>query len=610
MSEGTPNRPSGQDAASQIEPPPTTIGGIIRRLGPGLIVAGSIVGSGELIATTKTGAEAGFWLLWLILIGCVIKVFIQVEFGRYSIVNGDSTMEALNSVPGPRIDIALASAPGSRRMSGNWIVWYWFLMWLASIGQLGGIVGGVGQALAISVPLTEGGREFNEFVDHKTELSVKQGELELLDKHVQAGEPEDAARASQLKAEIAELTEWIEQANKPLLAEYGRQQWEELHAGFDLVKRNKKTDEALLNILGAERYYTLVAEGDAIGTDTYDRETLTGELGKAHFAQLGERPPAPYDDRMWAAVIAVITSAVLIAGRYGLIQNFSTFMVCGFTLITIVNLVLLQSNASWAVTLDDIVDGMRFRLPPNSKTATATALATFGIIGVGASEIIAYPYWCIEKGYARFTGPCDQSPGWASRAQGWMRVMRWDAWCSMVIYTFATLAFYLLGAAILGRTGLNPESSDMIRTLSVMYEPVFTEWASVLFLVGAFAVLYSTYFVANAAHARVFSDSLGVLGVASKAEGAHRKRVVFLSGLFPLLCLVMYVFFPKPAQLVLISGLMQAVMLPMLAIAGLYFRYYRNDKRLTPGRTWDALLWLSAAGMSVAGIWALINKLK
>ena len=552
MSEGTSKRPSSQDAASLTEPPPTTIGGIIRRLGPGLIIAGSIVGSGELIATTKTGAEAGFWLLWLILIGCVIKVFIQVEFGRYSIVNGDSTMEALNSVPGPRIDIALASAPGSRRMSGNWIVWYWFLMWLASIGQLGGIVGGVGQALAISVPLTEGGREFNEFVDHKTNLRVKEAELELVGKHAQTNELKDEAKISRLNSEIAALNEWI----------------------------------------------------------AAEEQTWIAEIGKEKFDELGRKPPAPYDDRMWAAVIAVITSAVLIAGRYGLIQNFSTFMVCGFTLITIVNLVLLQSNASWAVTLDDIVDGMRFRLPPNSDTALATALATFGIIGVGASEIIAYPYWCIEKGYARFTGPRDQSPGWASRAQGWMRVMRWDAWCSMVIYTFATLAFYLLGAAILGRTGLNPESSDMIRTLSVMYEPVFTEWASVLFLVGAFAVLYSTYFVANAAHARVFSDSLGVLGVASKAEVAHRKRVVFLSGLFPLLCLVMYVFFPKPAQLVLISGLMQAIMLPMLAIAGLYFRYYRNDKRLTPGRTWDALLWISAAGMSVAGIWALINKLK
>ena len=36
--------------------------------GPGMILAGSIVGSGELIATTRTGAEAHFDFLWLIII--------------------------------------------------------------------------------------------------------------------------------------------------------------------------------------------------------------------------------------------------------------------------------------------------------------------------------------------------------------------------------------------------------------------------------------------------------------------------------------------------------------------------------------------------------------
>ena len=113
---------SAADDVKLTEAPPTAISGILRRLGPGLIVAGSIVGSGELIATTKTGAEAGFWLLWLILIGCVIKVFCQVEFGRYSIVTGNSTMTGLAEVPGPRIT-----------GRGNWLVWYWFLMWFASI---------------------------------------------------------------------------------------------------------------------------------------------------------------------------------------------------------------------------------------------------------------------------------------------------------------------------------------------------------------------------------------------------------------------------------------------------------------------------------------------
>ena len=134
---------------------------MLRRLGPGLIIAGSIVGSGELIATTKTGAEAGFWLLWLIFVGCVIKMFAQVEFGRFSIVTGQSTMDGLSQVPGPRV-----------AGRGNWIVWYWFLMFVASISQLGGIIGAVGQAVAISVPLTREGREFNDYVQTTIQRKV------------------------------------------------------------------------------------------------------------------------------------------------------------------------------------------------------------------------------------------------------------------------------------------------------------------------------------------------------------------------------------------------------------------------------------------------------
>ncbi len=49
--------PPSQDPRDDVGvvAPPTTLAGVLRRLGPGLIIAGSIVGSGELIATTKTG---------------------------------------------------------------------------------------------------------------------------------------------------------------------------------------------------------------------------------------------------------------------------------------------------------------------------------------------------------------------------------------------------------------------------------------------------------------------------------------------------------------------------------------------------------------------------
>lgn len=513
-------QPESMNDASMTENPPVTVRGVLRRLGPGLIVAGSIVGSGELIATTRTGAEAGFTLLWLILLGCIIKVFVQVEFGRFAIVTGATTMEGLNQVPGPRIG------------RGNWIVWYWFLMFLASISQLGAIVGGVGQALSISAPLTEQGRLFNEQVDRDTEAKVKAGEIRRLQ----------------------------------YLKDEGR-------ASPKAIQRLK----------------------ELLATPVPRRANV-------------EKVDAGWDEYIWATIVTAITSVVLIVGRYGLMQTFSTAMVVTFTFITMLNLYFLQSNETWAVSADQIISGLQMRLPQGNRAAIGTALATFGIIGVGASELVTYPYWCMEKGYARFTGKRDDSPEWAARARGWMRVMRWDAWCSMVIYTFATIAFYLLGAAILGGAGLVPEKNEMVRTLAVMYEPVFGPAARPVFLFGAFAVLYSTFFVANASQARVFSDAIRVLGFVADGEAAYRRRVVILSGLFPFLCLAMYFLFRKPVVMVLIGGAMQGIMLPMLAGAALHFRYSRGDKRVYPTKLWDAFLWISSFGMLVTGTWTLYDK--
>ena len=69
-----------------------------------------MVGSGELVATTVLGAENGYTLLWLVLVSCVIKVVIQNELGRYAIGTGETTLEAFNHTPGPRLGV-------------SWIVW-------------------------------------------------------------------------------------------------------------------------------------------------------------------------------------------------------------------------------------------------------------------------------------------------------------------------------------------------------------------------------------------------------------------------------------------------------------------------------------------------------
>ena len=488
-----------------VQPPPRGVLSTLRRLGPGLIVAGSIVGSGELIATTKVGAEAGFTLLWLIVLGCVVKVFTQVEFGRSAVGGGRSALQLLDGLPGPR-------------WRGSWAVWLWVVMTLLTLAQQGGIVGGVGQALAMAAPLTGSG-------------ALLQGlQEQLVGLQVQAATQPDladvAAEAARLQAAVA------------------------AHGGA--------TDAVL-----------------------------------------------------WAAILTAPTAVVLVVGRFTLIQLFATAMVVAFTIVTVLTVVLLQGQPDWAIRADELLSGLSFGLPApraDGGSSMGTALAAFGIIGVGAAELVMYPYWCLEKGYAKWTGPADGSDGWRTRARGWLRVMQWDAWMSALVYTFATVAFYLLGATVLGRVGLNPEKGAMVRTLAQMYVPVFGEWARPMFLAGAFCVLYSTFFVASAGLARIASDCVVVLGVAPDTAAARRRWTRGFCGLLPVVSFTVFAWVEAPAQLVLAGGVAQALMLPVLGFGALWARYRWTDEGLRPGRAWDLALWLSCAAFVVVGGWSLVSR--
>jgi hypothetical protein len=187
--------------------------------------------------------------------------------------------------------------------------------------------------------------------------------------------------------------------------------------------------------------------------------------------------------------------------------------------------------------------------------------------------------------------------------------MKWDAWFSAVIYTFATVVFYLLGAAVIGRVGLIPEGTAMIRTLTEMYVPVFGEVAQSIFLFGAIAVLYSTFFVSIAGHARVCADAMRVFGLSDGSEESFRKWTTIFSALFPFVSFLFYISWRQPVVLILASGVMQALMLPVLGGAALFFRYRNCNENLKPGRLWDLFLWMSAFGLLVAGLWLASTRI-
>ena len=393
-------------------------------------------------------------------------------------------------------------------------------MFLSILGQQGGIIGGVGQAMAITFPLTEAGEIKNKILSEKITTTIKLNE----------------AKAKK---------------------------------DFDQLK---KLEEKLASI---------------------------------------PQFPSSRDDLIWSILIASFTIILLINGKFSLIEKFCIILVSSFTLITILNLFALQSHGSWAIKMDEIVHGLSFSFPEaiNGSKPLLTAIATFGIIGVGASEILVYPYWCTEKGYGAFTGKRNDSSEWLYRAKGWIKVMKWDAWGSMIVYTFCTIAFYLLGASILGRSGLLPAGGEMIQTLSSMYRPVFGEWAQMIFLIGAVAVLFSTFFVALAGQSRMAVDALMTSGILPQENKLRTKLIKIFGVIFPTLCVMCYAFFPKPVFLILVSGSMQALMLPIVGFAVLFFRYKLSDSRLGYSKVWDIFLWVSFVSFIVIGAYQLYSKI-
>jgi Mn2+/Fe2+ NRAMP family transporter len=499
------------DRTAPAEPPQTLLASLAH-LGPGIVLASSIVGSGELIATTTTGAQAGFVLLWLILVGCVIKVAAQVEIGRTTLTWGRTSLDSFDRVPGPRL--------GGR----GWIYWAWAVMTALIVVQQGGIVVGVAQTLAAGLPLTAAGR-----------------------------------------------------------------QWDAVH------------DEAAA---------LLVAEASARrGGDATKADDLAVKLAAARAAAAAL--PAPSDETAWCVITGGVTAVLLALGRYRLIELVSLALVGTFTLVTLLALAMLQIDPVWRIAGSELASGLVPSLPPaiNGRSPLVTALATFGIIGVGASELMIYPYWCLEKGYGAAVGPRDDSAAWARRARGWLRVMQLDAWASMMVYTLVTICFYLLGAATLGRLGLVPAGHEMVRTLGAMYAPVFGPWASGAFLVGAFAVLYSTLFVAAAGNARMVVDGLILAGLLPADERSRAAWAKWISVAWVLAATLLALLIRQPVAMVLASGIAQSVMLAAIGVAVVYFRWRETDPRLTPSRAWDALLAVSVAGLVTVGVWTLCEKL-
>lgn len=83
--------------------------GLLAVFGPAAIVASVAIGAGETIVVVRAGAWAGYGLLWMVLLSCLVKgLFFTYLVGRYTAVSGELIGHRLVHLPGPRGWLLLA----------------------------------------------------------------------------------------------------------------------------------------------------------------------------------------------------------------------------------------------------------------------------------------------------------------------------------------------------------------------------------------------------------------------------------------------------------------------------------------------------------------------
>ena len=441
-----------------VRDPPKSLRGRFRFLGPGMITAAAVVGSGELIVATTLGAEVGFMLLWLVLASTFIKVWVQIELGRWSISTGKVSINGYNEVP-PKV--------GKR----GWMAWLVLLMFVYILTSQAGVISASAFAFSSLLP---------------------------------------------------------------------------------------------------------------IGGDPYS------------FVSIGS----------WVAILVAIAIAIHLTNRYTVLERISTALVVLVGVFALVMVFAIQgTDFSW--TAGQLVDGMRFQIALGSA---GVALAMFGLTGVGASEITAYPYWCVEKGYAAWSGKNDGSEAWAKRARGWISVMKLDAWVAWFVYTISTAAFYILGAAVLHPQGIVPAGDEVMTTISSIFSTQVGQWGAVVFLIGAGVALFKTIIANVPGLGRQVANTLAVFGAFDWNNQKQRDRWMrAIMIVLPIIWGLFGTIVSSPLALVVLAGILNSVFLIGVAAATVYLSHRQTDPLVKDGKFFTIMLVLSAMAIFSVGILGLVN---
>ena len=330
-----------------------------------------------------------------------------------------------------------------------------------------------------------------------------------------------------------------------------------------------------------------------------------------------QRVPGPKNWAVWAFLVTtVLQGLTLLAGMLSvtaaiLVASFGTFGLTVWVVILGIAIIVLHRMGGYPAlalgskiamlvlalisviafvaappSLSDLAQVFVPSIPAGSLVLVASIL---GLMPTGINVAIWHSLWALE-----------QMDDWRESAPdkpSMLRLGMLDLKVGYILSAVLAVIFVSLGANLLAPRGLTPSGVDVALTLSRIYTEVMGDWMFPVFMLAAFAAMFSTAYSVMDGFPRTFSRLLQTLypDKESLKRPSDPAYWGFMAVIFAFAIGANYIF-PNPVLMVQLIGLVSLAVAPIL-----YGLNYYCVTRLIDDDAMKPKPWLKLWGL--AGLW-------
>ena len=250
----------------------------------------------------------------------------------------------------------------------------------------------------------------------------------------------------------------------------------------------------------------------------------------------------------WAVLIGIAIIALHRAGKYPALALGSKIAMLVLAIVSVVAFFAAPPR------LSELAQMVVPSIPEGSLVLVAAIL---GLMPTGINVAIWHSLWALEQ--------LDDWKKIAEDKKGLLRLGMTDLNVGYILSAFLAVIFVSLGANLLLPRGLTPAGVDVAVTLSRIYTDVLGAWMYPVFMLAAFAAMFSTTYSVMDGFPRTFSTLLRTLypGRGHLKHKADPAYWIFMAVIFTFAIFANHIL-PNPVLMVQLIGLVSLAVAPLL----------------------------------------------